>query len=152
MMRLIWILHMGRKTGYVGIAGMIQPVETIKIIIGSRFMICYPMVYKVTPKELQGRKEEYMIVDVRETDELEEGKIDGAVNIPLGQLIRNARRGDLNDLKRKKICTYCSGGYRGNIAAEELNKQGFDAVTIEGGYSAWKDKEKTKRKDNDSNE
>jgi rhodanese-related sulfurtransferase len=143
---------MGRKTGYVGIAGMIQPVETIKIIIGSRFMICYPMVYKVAPKELQGRKEEYMIVDVRETDELEEGKIDGAVNIPLGQLIRNARRGDLNDLKRKKICTYCSGGYRGNIAAEELNKQGFDAVTIEGGYSAWKDKEKTKRKDNDSNE
>jgi rhodanese-related sulfurtransferase len=129
-----------------------QPVETIKIIIGSRLMIYYPMVYKVTPKELQGKKDEYLIVDVRETDELEEGKIDGAVNIPLGQLIRKARHGDLNDLKRKKICTYCSGGYRGNIAADELSKQGFDAVTIEGGYSAWKDGEKTKRKDNDSNE
>jgi rhodanese-related sulfurtransferase len=115
-------------------------------------MICYPMVYKITPKELQGRKDEYVIVDVRETDEIEEGKIDGAVNIPLGQLIRKARHGDLNDLKRKKICTYCSGGYRGNIAADELNKLGFDAVTIEGGYSAWKDGGKTKRKDNDSNE
>jgi hypothetical protein len=34
MMRLILLLHMDRKTGYVGIAGMIQPVETIKIIIG----------------------------------------------------------------------------------------------------------------------
>jgi rhodanese-related sulfurtransferase len=101
------------------------------------------MVYKVTPKELQGRKDEYVIVDVREADELvEEGKIDGAVNMPLGEIIRKARHGDLNDLKGKKICTYCSGGYRGNMAADELNRHGFDAVTIEGGYSAWKDEEK----------
>ena len=46
--------------------------------------------------------------------------------------------------KRKKIYTYCSGGYRGNIAADELNKQGFNAITIEGGYSAWKKQEKEK--------
>jgi rhodanese-related sulfurtransferase len=39
----------------------------------------------------------------------------------------------------KKIVTYCSSGYRGNIAADELNKLGFDTVTIEGRYSAWKD-------------
>ena len=93
-----------------------------------------------------------MIVDVREADELvEEGKIDGAVNMPLGQLIRKARHGDLNDLKGNKIVTYCSGGYRGNIAADELNKQGFDAVTIEGGYSAWKDEEKKKEEKSSSN-
>jgi rhodanese-related sulfurtransferase len=50
------------------------------------------LVYKVTPKELQGRKDEYVIVDVREADELvEEGKIDGAVSMPLGELIRKAR-------------------------------------------------------------
>ena len=109
------------------------------------------MVYKVTPKELKGRKDECVIVDVREADELvEEGKIDGAVNMPLGQLIRKARHGDLNDLKGNKIVTYCSGGYRGNIAADELNKHGFDAVTIEGGYSAWKDEEK-KNEDSSSN-
>jgi rhodanese-related sulfurtransferase len=80
-----------------------------------------------------------MYVDVREG---EEGMIDGAMNIPLGQLIRKARHGDLDDLKRKKIATYCSGGYRGNIAADELNKLGFDAVNIEGGYSAWKENKK----------
>ena len=91
-----------------------------------------------------------MIVDVREADELvEEGKIYEAVNMPLGQLIRKARHGDLNDLKGNKIVTYCSGGYRGNIAADELNKHGFDAITIEGGYSAWKDEEK-KNEDNSS--
>ena len=99
------------------------------------------MANKVTSKELQGRQDDYMYVDVREADELEEGMIDGAVNIPLGQLIRKARHGDLDDLKRKKIVTYCSGGYRGNIAADELNKLGFNTVTIEGGYSAYKDYE-----------
>ena len=78
------------------------------------------MADKLTPKELQETKEEYVIVDVREADELEEGKIQGAINIPLGQLIRKARNGDIDDLKGKKICTYCSGGYRGNIAADEL--------------------------------
>jgi len=97
------------------------------------------MANKVTPRELQEGKDEYMILDVREADELQEGKIDGAVNIPLGQLIRKARHGDIDDLKGKKIITYCNSGYRGNIAADELNKQGFDTITIEGGYSAWKD-------------
>ena len=109
------------------------------------------MADKITPKELQARTDEYMIIDVREADELEEGKIGGAVNIPLGHLIKKARQGDLNDLKRRKICTYCSGGYRGNMAADELNKQGFDyAVTIEGGYTAWKD-EKKKNDDGGNN-
>jgi len=102
------------------------------------------MANKVTSKELQGRQDEYMYVDVREADELEEGMIDGAINIPLGQLIRKARNGDLDDLKREKIVTYCSGGYRGDIAADELNKLGFNTVTIEGGYSAYKDYENKK--------
>ena len=44
-------------------------------------------------------------------------------------------------LRERKFVTYCYSGYRGNIAADELNKQGFNAVTIEGGYSAWKDEE-----------
>jgi rhodanese-related sulfurtransferase len=91
---------------------------------------------KVTSKELRERKDQYMYVDVREADELEEGKIDGAVNIPLGQLIRKARHGDIDDLKGKRIITYCNNGYRGNITADELNKQGFNTVIIEGNKSA----------------
>lgn len=97
------------------------------------------MANKVTSKELLETNDQYTYVDVREADEIEEGKIDAAVNIPLGQLIRKARHGDVDVLKKKKIITYCSSGYRGNIAADELNKLGFDAMTIEGGYSAWKD-------------
>ena len=97
------------------------------------------MANKVTSKELPETKDQYTYVDVREANEMEEGKIDAAVNIILGQLTRKARNGDIDDLKKKKIVTYCNSGYRGNIAADELNKLGFDAITIEGGYSAWKD-------------
>jgi rhodanese-related sulfurtransferase len=95
------------------------------------------MANTVTSKELRERQDDYTNVDVREADELE-GMIEGAMNIPLGLLIRKARHGDLDDLKRKKIVTYCSGGYRGNIAGDELNKLGFDTANIEGGYSAYK--------------
>jgi rhodanese-related sulfurtransferase len=94
---------------------------------------------KINPKELREKKDEYLIIDVRESDELEQGSIEGAINMPLGQLIRKTRQGEINYLKEKKICTYCSGGYRGNMAADELNKHGFNAVTLDGGYLAWKD-------------
>ncbi|MER5175129.1 MAG: rhodanese-like domain-containing protein [Candidatus Nitrosocosmicus sp.] len=98
------------------------------------------MANKINPKELQEKKDGYVIIDVRESDELDKGIIEGALNMPLGQLIRKTRQGDINNLKGKKICIYCSGGYRGNMAADELNNQGFDAVTIDGGYLPWKDK------------
>jgi rhodanese-related sulfurtransferase len=76
----------------------------IKRISKLRFlMITDPMADKITSKELQAQKDEYEIVDVREADELEDGKIDGALSMPLGHLIRKARHGDLNDLKGKKI-------------------------------------------------
>jgi rhodanese-related sulfurtransferase len=104
------------------------------------------MANKITPKELQEKKDEYVIIDVRESDELEQGVIADAIHMPLEQLVRKTRHGDINDLKEKKICTYCSGGYRGNMAADELNKHGFNAVTLDGGYLAWKDIQHKKEK------
>lgn len=44
----------------------------------------------------------------------------------------------MDEFKNFQICTHCSSGYRSNIAADELNKWGFNAVSIEGGYKAWR--------------
>jgi rhodanese-related sulfurtransferase len=105
------------------------------------------MADKITAKELAKKKGDFVLIDVREADEVaEDGKIDGAVNMPLGQLIRKVRQGSMDDLKGKNICTYCNGGYRGNIGADELNKKGLKAVTIDGGYAAWKDNKEKKNK------
>ena len=80
---------------------------------------------------------QYVIIDVREPDELSGGTIENSQNMPLGLLIRNAKKGKIEELKDKKICVYCASGYRGNIAAEELVKSGFSAVNLEDGYASW---------------
>ena len=91
----------------------------------------------ITKEELKQNSEEYVIIDVREIDELQKGKIENSQHMSLGLLIRNVKQGKIDDLKNKKICTYCASGYRGNIASDELNKSGFNAVNLEGGFMAW---------------
>ena len=93
----------------------------------------------INPHALKEGRNEYVIIDVREAEELNEGRIEDSVNMPLGMLIKKAKKRMIEELKEKKICTHCSGGYRSNIAADELNKWGFQAVSIEGGFKAWKE-------------
>ncbi len=95
------------------------------------------MADKITTDILKSQKNDFVIIDVRESDELDGGKIDDSIHMPLGLSIRNAKKKQIENLRDKKICTYCGTGYRGNIAADELVKEGFNAVTLEGGYPSW---------------
>ncbi len=95
------------------------------------------MAEKITTDILKSQKNDFVIIDVRESDELEGGKIEDSIHMPLGLTIRNAKKKQIEDYRDKKICTYCGTGYRGNIAADELVKEGFKAVTLEGGYPSW---------------
>jgi rhodanese-related sulfurtransferase len=95
------------------------------------------MANKITSSDLKSQKNDFVIIDVRESDELEGGVIEDSVHMSLGLSIRNAKKKHIDDMRGKKICTYCGTGYRGNIAADELAKEGFNTVTLDGGYSAW---------------
>ena len=95
------------------------------------------MANSITKDELKQNITNYIIIDVREIDEVEKGTIENSQNIPLGLLIRNVKQGKIDDLKDKKICTFCASGYRGNIANNELNKAGFTSVNLDGGFMAW---------------
>ncbi len=96
------------------------------------------MVENISADRLREQKNDYLIIDVREPDEIPNRSIEGSINIPLGLAIRNVRQGKLDHLKGRKIVCHCSAGYRGNIAAEELCKCGFQAANLEGGFEAWK--------------
>ncbi len=74
------------------------------------------------------------ILDVREAEEYELGKIPGSLNIPLGQL-----RGQLEKLDRsKEIVTYCSVGLRSYLASKILQHNGFENVrNLNGGYRSY---------------
>ena len=90
----------------------------------------------IQPSEI-GKDDELIVIDVRESDELNEGNIENSIHLPLGSIIRNARQGKLDKYKDKKIVTYCNSGYRGNIAAEELSKLGFNVFNLDGGFQGW---------------
>ena len=95
------------------------------------------MAEKISGDQLKQASDQYVIIDVRESDEISNGFIENSQNMPLGLLIRNAKKGQIEELREKKICVYCASGYRGNIAADELVKAGFSAVNLEGGYAVW---------------
>ena len=118
------------------------------------------MVKTIKADELKKNRQNYVLIDVREQEELLGGSIDDSVHLPLGQLIRKVRKTEKDEFSPeerhrlfliltkqvdvvksldKKICTYCSFGYRGNMAADELVKSGIkaDIVNLEGGFAAW---------------
>ena len=74
------------------------------------------------------------VLDVREAEEVEKGKIECAVNIPL-----NSLRDRLQELPRdKRIIVYCAAGLRAYLACRILSQNGFPAVyNLSGGYKTY---------------
>ncbi|MDH4078115.1 MAG: rhodanese-like domain-containing protein [Acidimicrobiia bacterium] len=74
------------------------------------------------------------LVDVREPDEVAEGTLPGAVNIPLGEL--PSRLGELD--KSRRVVVLCRSGGRSTKASMMLTDAGFgDVVNLEGGMLAY---------------
>lgn len=79
-------------------------------------------------------REQVLVLDVRQPDEYEEGHIEGAVPIPLGEL---ASRLDEID-HTKTILVVCWSGFRSSRAAAVLVEAGFENVlNLRGGMAAW---------------
>ena len=112
-----------------------------KLNLLNKFKLLKGKIQIMANKSIQpsviGKDDEFIVIDVRESDELSEGNIENSIHLPLGSIIRNARQGKLDKYKNKKIVTYCNSGYRGNIAAEELSKLGFNVFNLEGGFQGW---------------
>ena len=47
----------------------------------------------ISADKLRKQKDDYVIIDVREPDEIAGRQIDGSINIPLGLVIRNCKTG-----------------------------------------------------------
>ena len=73
------------------------------------------------------------IIDVREVDEVAEGKIPGAIHIPLGLL--EFRMQELD--KSTEYTMVCRSGGRSGRAAQLLESHGYKVVNMAGGMLAW---------------
>ncbi|HVN80497.1 MAG TPA: FAD-dependent oxidoreductase [Terriglobia bacterium] len=85
-----------------------------------------------------------LVLDVREPAEFQRGSIDGAINIPLGQL-----RERLEELPHdREIWINCGVGQRAYYACRLLNQHGFRVKNLSGGYHtyrAWYPEDRTQR-------
>lgn len=73
-------------------------------------------------------------IDVREDDEIVEGKIPGAIHMPLGSV--ESRMHELD--KAKEYIMVCRSGGRSGRAAELLEDQGYHVINMQGGMLSWK--------------
>ncbi|WNF21365.1 rhodanese-like domain-containing protein [Mesobacillus jeotgali] len=76
---------------------------------------------------------EFEVVDVREVSEVAEGKIPGAIHIPLGLL--EFRMNELD--KNKTYVMVCRSGGRSSRASQFLEYYGYNVINMQGGMMAW---------------
>src|SRR5262249_32171702 len=100
-----------------------------------------------TLKKMQQAKEDFDLIDVRETDEYQRGAIPGAKHISRGVLERDIDQ--VTTDKSRKIVLYCGGGSRSALGALNLKKMGFkNANSLAGWWGGWR-QSKCRRSAND---
>lgn len=99
---------------------------------------------EITIDELHAKmenKETYHHIDVRQPEEFEASRIDGAKLIPLGDL--PSRLSEIENLKEEFLVVSCKSGGRSSRALMLLEEQGFKNVwNLVGGNDAWQAKYK----------
>ena len=88
--------------------------------------------------ERRKRGEDFILLDVREKDEVRSGYIDGATSVPRGFLeFQIAGKVPETD---KEVVVYCAGGARSLLAAKAMREMGYSKVSsMAGGITRWKD-------------
>ena len=77
-------------------------------------------------------KDTYQIIDIRDKEEVQKDEMSGAVYVPSDE-IETSEKVDLS----KKLIICCRIGKISIDVAEQLREKGIDAVSLEGGYTAW---------------
>jgi len=99
------------------------------------FMLYRQFAGKVAPEKARELvKGGARLVDVRTRAEFAAGHIEGALNIPVGEL--GARLGEVGD-REKPVVVYCASGMRSASAAGALRGAGFSQVHDLGAMARW---------------
>jgi sulfur-carrier protein adenylyltransferase/sulfurtransferase len=77
-----------------------------------------------------------VLVDVREREEWEQGRIAGAVHVPRGHL--ESRIEGVAPDRSRPVLLYCASGNRSAFAAKTLAELGYErSLSLAGGYTDW---------------
>lgn len=130
---LDWFVRLLLRTGFSKFAGYL--VGGMKAWENAG----YPLEHlpQMTVHELESRRGEVQILDVRAPDEWEGGRIPGARHHFVADL-RDADGAPAGIDPGKPVAVYCDSGYRASIAASLLQARGFrDVRNVPGSWQAW---------------
>jgi molybdopterin/thiamine biosynthesis adenylyltransferase/rhodanese-related sulfurtransferase len=88
--------------------------------------------------ERRKRGEDFVLLDVREKDEVRSGYIEDAISVPRG-FLEFQIAGKIPETD-KDVVVYCAGGARSLLAAKAMREMGYTRVSsMAGGITRWKD-------------
>ena len=94
-----------------------------------------------TLRDVLGRDESLVVVDVRKAAEHERGSVPGAVGFDAYDRLNAGEERAMEGLEvpeGARVVTVCNRGRAAAAAAEQLRRRGHDAVHLEGGMDAWR--------------
>lgn len=87
-------------------------------------------------KQRLDRGDSFHLVDVREDNEWDKGRLPGAIHLGKGVIERDIEK-EIPDTGAE-IVLYCGGGFRSALAADNLQKMGYtNVLSMDGGYKGW---------------
>jgi len=87
-------------------------------------------------KKMLAQGENVLLIDTREDSEWAAGHAAGALHLSKGIIERDIEA-KVPD-KQALMVLYCGGGFRSALAADNLQKMGYqNAISLDGGWRAW---------------
>lgn len=96
----------------------------------------YQQIKAVEAKEMMEEVDDFIILDVREQEEYDEGHIQGAILLPVGMIDEDTAMGVI-PAKDTVVLVYCRSGNRSKTAAAALAELGYTQVYEFGGIRDW---------------
>ena len=87
------------------------------------------------PRQVYERRDDLQILDVREPYEWDAGHVEGAVHIPLNEVLTGGEQGALDP--SRPVIVVCRSGNRSELASLMLQARGYEAHNLEGGMESW---------------
>ncbi len=110
---------------YVGFCG-VPAIEGLEV----------PEVAAAEVRDALDRGDEFLLLDVREPDEVATARIEGSRGLPLGEL--EARMDELASWRQRRVVVHCHTGARSARACQALRAAGFrNVANLAGGIEAW---------------
>ena len=113
---------------------MIQIVGAV-MLLSSCGGASYTQISQAEALQMMQEQENYLIVDVRRTDEFAEGHIAGAINVPNEEIADEMP--ELLPDKDQLLLIYGRSGNRSKEASQKLADMGYTNVYEFGGINTW---------------